>query len=80
MAARKIGDKAEISDEARARLAELADQELARESQEPQPVSLDEHSGENRLDIIKKRIASGYYSDPEVRSKIVDRLIDDLDG
>ena len=77
---RVIVDRAEISGEARARLAEMADAELAREQQEPQPAASGDHSREERLELIKNRIASGYYSDPEVRSKLVDRLIDDLDA
>lgn len=75
-----IVDRAEISGEARARLAELADTELAREKLEPQAVDSDGQPDKERLDLVRERIASGYYDDPEVRSKIVDRLIDDLDG
>ena len=75
-----IVDRAEISDEARARLAETADTELAREKCEPRAVETDGQPPKERLDLIRERIASGYYYGPEVRSKIVDRLIDDLDG
>jgi anti-sigma28 factor (negative regulator of flagellin synthesis) len=73
-------DRADISLEARTRLAEMADQELAREKTEPQPVGSDELPRPERLDQIRERIASGYYNDPNVKSKIVDRLIDDLDA
>ena len=73
-------DRVDISLQARTRLAEAADQELAREKTEPQPVGPNEPPRSERLDQIRERIASGYYNDPNVKSKIVDRLIDDLDG
>jgi hypothetical protein len=78
--ARTTTDRVEITCEARARLANRADQELAKEKVEPQPVDAGDQSREGRLDQIKERIASGYYTDPQVRAKIVDRLIDDLDS
>jgi anti-sigma28 factor (negative regulator of flagellin synthesis) len=73
-------DRVDISLEARTRLAESADRELTREKTEPQPISSGERPRPERLEQIRERIASGYYNDPGVRSKIVDRMIDDLDG
>ena len=75
---RPIEDRAEISTEGRSRLAELADRERLREQQGPEPVAADNLTNEERLEIIRKRAASGYYDDPKVRGKIVDKLIDDL--
>jgi anti-sigma28 factor (negative regulator of flagellin synthesis) len=76
---RSIEDRAEISTEGRSRLAELADRERIREQQEPEPVAPDNLTNEERLEIIRKRVASGYYSDPKVKARIVDKLIDGLD-
>ncbi len=73
-------DRIEISFEARARLAELADQELAKEETEPKSVGSVDVPKQQRLEQIRERIASGYYNEPEVKAKIVDRLIDGLDG
>ena len=75
---RPISDRAEISIEGRARLAELADGERLKEQQGPEPVTADNLTNEERLEIIRKRVTSGYYNDPKVRTKIVDKLIDDL--
>ena len=83
-------DTFEISDEARIRLAELADEELRRNrsehsrSEKNMPADGDEItdkaslSGE-RIDEIRKRIESGFYNSPEIKGEIVDRLIDDID-
>jgi hypothetical protein len=73
-------DRADISTEARARLAELADLELRKEQEGPQPVEAAGLSQEERMELIKNRVASGYYNDPKVRARIVDRLIDDMDS
>ena len=73
-----IADRAEISVEARLRLAEMADRERLREQQGPGPVAADNLTNEERLEIIKKRVASGYYNQPQVRARIVEKLIDDL--
>ena len=74
-----VQDRADISSEARARLADLADGERLKEQAGPEPVSGDHLTNEDRLDIIKKRIAAGYYNDQQVKARIVDRLIDDFD-
>ncbi|MCX6835151.1 MAG: hypothetical protein NTW07_08470 [candidate division Zixibacteria bacterium] len=73
-----IKDRAEISIEGRTRLAELADNERLKEQQGPEPVPAGDLTNEERLDIIRKRVASGYYNDPKVTTRIVDKLIDDL--
>lgn len=72
-------DRAEISTEGRSRLAELTDRERLREQQGPEPVTADNLTNEERLEIIRKRVASGYYNNPKVTARIVDKLIDDLD-
>jgi hypothetical protein len=74
-----VQDQADISNEARARLAELADRERVKEQAGPEPVTAGDLSNEERLEIIKKRVAAGYYDEPGVRARIVDKLIDDLD-
>jgi Asp/Glu/hydantoin racemase len=76
--AQPIKDRAEISIQGRARLAELADSERLKEQQGPEPVTDGSLTNEERLEIIRKRVASGYYNDPKVRTRIVDKLIDDL--
>ena len=74
-----VEDRADISVEARARLAELADQERLREQQGPEPVTAENLSNEDRLEIIRKRVLSGYYDDPKIKARIADRLIDGSD-
>jgi anti-sigma28 factor (negative regulator of flagellin synthesis) len=71
-----IVDKIEISDNARAKLAELADQALAAEKQDTE---ITEGNREDRLAQIKQRIDSGFYDQPGVDEIVADRLIDDLD-
>lgn len=70
-----IVDKIEISDDARARLADLADQERKLERAN----ETGEASREDRLDQIRERIRSGYYDQPGVDDVVADRMIDDLD-
>ena len=72
-----IVDKIEISEDARARLAELADQALQAERSSPE---VTQSSREDRLALIRDRIESGYYNRPEVDEIVADRLIDDLEG
>jgi len=74
-------DGVEISEEARRRLAELADLHLKK--MESQGRLVDEpvtEPADNRLDAIRERIASGYYDRPEVIRDIADRMIDETDG
>ena len=72
-----IVDKIEISEDARARLSELADQALKAEKTSPEVAQA---SREDRLTLIRERIESGYYNRPEVDEAVADRLIDDLEG
>jgi len=78
---RKIVDKLDISLDARVRLAELADQELMRQrSGGAQPVDREVSRGQDRIEMIRRRIESGFYDQPEVRADIADKLIDDIDS
>jgi len=83
-------DTFEISDEARIKLADLADTELR--SNRSEHARSDENipavggeitektslSGE-KIDEIRKKIESGFYDSPEIKGKIVDKIIDDID-
>jgi anti-sigma28 factor (negative regulator of flagellin synthesis) len=62
-------DCVEISDDARAKLAEAADRQL----------TADQVARRDKLELVKERIKSGYYDRPEVDQAVADRLIDDLD-
>jgi hypothetical protein len=62
-------DRVEISEDARARLAEMADARLEAEQQ----------ARREKLAMIRERMETGFYDRPEVKEKIADRLIDDLD-
>ncbi len=73
------GDRVEISREARARLAELADLELKKEASPPTPVDDENLTGSDRIEAIRKRIESGFYERNDVRGRIADKLIDDLE-
>ena len=71
-------DQVEISQEARAKLAELADRQLAEKGRH---LSIPDDSGgdDSLIKRIREKIESGYYNQPQVRSDIASRLIDDLD-
>ena len=71
-----IVDRVEVSKTARARLAELADQRLRAEQKQ---VELTSEENQDRLETIRKRIETGFYNRPEIRTQVVDKLIDDLD-
>ena len=71
-------DRVEISDKARASLADGRRSEeltFARKALESVP-----ELSEERLTLLKDRIASGFYSKPEVVEKIADRVASDLGG
>jgi len=71
-------DQVEISLDARKLLAELADQKLKENGRQLDSLAeSEEESG--RIKAIRDKIESGYYDQPEVRDRIVDRLLDDLD-
>ncbi len=65
----KVTDRVEISDDARARLAEIADARLEAELQ----------AKREKLAMIRERMETGFYDRSEVKETIAERLIDDLD-
>ena len=68
-----------ISDEARAQLARLADE--TRAGSPVDPVRLDEDGIRiDRVKLAMERLASGYYSRPEIREEIAGRLADEMLG
>lgn len=77
---REIVDRIDISLDARARLAELADQELEKERSAPTPIDASRLKGAARLDAIRRRVETGFYDQPGVRARIADNLIDDWDS
>jgi len=77
---REIVDRIDISLDARARLAELADHELKKERSAPTPIDPSRLKGAARIDAIRHRIETGFYDRPEVRVRIADNLIDDWDS
>ena len=77
---RSIRDVVEISENARARLAERADEELSKQAAEAMGPVDKQATAEDRLAIIRQRIESGYYDNPDVRRQIAERIIDDLEG
>ena len=77
---REIVDRMDISLDARARLAELADHELEKERSAPTPIGPSRLTGAARLDAIRDRIETGFYDQAEVRARIADNLIDDWDS
>lgn len=82
-AKQELSDRVEISLDARARLAELADRELraggARTETGPTPPEASSNERQTRIDEIRAKIESGFYDRPEVRDRLIDRLTDDLD-
>ncbi len=66
---KRVTDQVEISDNARSQLSELADEKL----------QLENSAKEERMALIRKRIESGFYEKPEVKEKIAERLMGDLD-
>jgi hypothetical protein len=80
---REVTDRLEISQDARVRLAEMADLKLQLRTTEPETIRPGadpaQDSGDGRIAQIRRKLKSGFYDLPEVKGKIVDRLIDDLD-
>jgi len=76
-------DRVEISLDARARLAELADRGLKTYGTNPEEhlARPEGHSDGNTgwISEIRQKIESGFYDRPEIRGKIADSLTDDLD-
>ena len=75
----KPTDKVEISEDARARLAELADQQLKQSGRDFDPVPADAEPDQvDWREEIRSRIESGFYDQPGVKRKIARKLVDDL--
>ncbi len=66
----KRTDSVQISDEARSRLAELADAARRVELEHPELTDAEE----DKLEHIRARIADGLYEHAEVKRQIADRL------
>ncbi len=80
----QVTDKVEISDNARARLAELADAKLNEHHIDREIGNADVNEPAtggtpSRLDEIREKIESGFYDRPEVKNEVARRLADDLD-
>ncbi|MFH1374429.1 MAG: hypothetical protein ABII79_11600 [bacterium] len=71
-AVKPTGDRVEISDNARLKLAELAD--LAR--RECRPAG----NGSDRLEKVQRRIDSGFYDHTTVKGIIADRLTSEFES
>jgi hypothetical protein len=87
-----FNDRVEISENARAKLAELADQALTEQYEPhdgtragPQREAEDTRSHSSasarhsKLAEVRKRIRSGFYDQTDVKKEIADRLADDID-
>lgn len=59
-------DSIEISQDARRKLAEMADEALRTDRRD-------------RVEQIRGRIAEGFYDRPEVKEQVAERLMNDLD-
>ena len=70
-------DTAEISADARQRLADLADKELKAHGRDFAPVREIETDRAALIEAVRKRIKEGYYQRPDVGEHIADRLLDD---
>lgn len=68
-------DRVEISTNGRKLLAELADKYL---TQTDKNNKLESNHTPGKILIIKKRIETGYYEQPEIKEKIRDKLADKL--
>jgi len=76
-------DQADISKEARAKVAELADQVLLSKNVKSNPSNTDNLNkkdglNKEKLDIIREKIKTGFYDHPKIKNEIVNKLIDDL--
>ncbi|MFZ5979600.1 MAG: hypothetical protein ACOYVF_03115 [Candidatus Zixiibacteriota bacterium] len=85
----QLKDTIEISEDARKKLAELADAALLKTRADEARTEADlpvegGESGERAelskevIDEIRQRMESGFYDNPDVKGRIVDRIIDDL--
>ena len=80
------GDRLDISDDGRARLADMADKARKEQGEDALPNKIgateQEHALElkdGRLEQIRLKILSGYYDSAAVRDSIADRLTEELE-
>ena len=66
-------DTVQFSDLSREKLAQLADSQLAAEMAEE---ASSRAGRQQKLDDVRKKIAEGYYSNPDVLRKIAERITD----
>ncbi len=74
-------DRIEVSDDARRRLAELADRarrELLAGPQEAEAPSQAEELASDRIARLRQKVASGFYQRPEVIQRVAEHLADDI--
>ena len=71
------GDQLVISEDARARLAALADAARAEEILTPPPEDAEGLRME-KMRLASDRMRSGYYDRPEIKRQIADRLADEM--
>ncbi|HVP07714.1 MAG TPA: hypothetical protein VMS71_07725 [Candidatus Acidoferrum sp.] len=74
-------DRIEVSDDARRRLAELADRarrELLTGPQEAETRSQVEELATDRIARLKQKVASGFYQRPEVIQQVAEGLAEDI--
>jgi anti-sigma28 factor (negative regulator of flagellin synthesis) len=75
-------DRVEISNDARTKLAELADLGLKAYGTHPEErlARPDDPTGteKDRISEIRQKIESGFYDRPEIRDQIANNLTDDL--
>jgi anti-sigma28 factor (negative regulator of flagellin synthesis) len=66
-------DTVQFSDLSREKLAQMADSQLAAEIAEEASYRA---GREQKLDDVRKKIAEGYYNNPDVLRKIAERITD----
>ncbi len=65
-------DTVDISDEARRKIADLADASLHVDRMQTE-------AGNEKLAQVRKRIDSGFYEQPEIKQQIAEGLLDEFD-
>ncbi len=75
-------DRVEVSQDAREKLAQMADESrrrlLSRTSEPDVPAQSNDFAGGERINRLRDRVQSGYYSRPDVMRRIADNLADDI--
>lgn len=78
-----VADRVEISLDARARLAELADGKLKTQGFEageaPSQTNRPYDGAGDKIAEIRAKIEAGFYDQPEIRDRIISNLTDELD-